>query len=728
MIKNAKWIISSLKSKDAVPEFYKPFAVSGKVEKATLYITAFGVYEASINGKRVGDFIMAPGWTVYSKRLQYQEYDVTDMLRESNTLSVLVGKGWASGKLTYMPTRRGETFDTRLIAFLDIKYCNGRREAVATDRTWLCRESKTRFSDIYDGEVYDSTFEAAYSENAIETDHTYDILIPTEGEKVCEHEIFAVEKLIKTPKGETVLDFGQNLTGYVAFADIGNAGDITELSFAEVLDRDGNFYNTNYRSAKSRLEYVSDGRGEEYKPHLTFFGFRYVRLDKYPKELTEEMAKKAFRAIAVYSNLKRTGSFRCSNPLINKLFENTVWSQKDNSLDIPTDCPQRDERLGWTGDAQVFIRTAAYNLDVKRFFTKWLRDMQCAQRPNGAIPPIVPDVLPDEHFSSAAWGDAAVICPWQLYLTYGDTAILTEFFGMMKKWVDYQRASGPDEHLWLGGEHFGDWLGLDAPEGSYKGSTDDDLIASAFYAYSASLLIKAGETIGLDMAEYRRLYDSIKRAFNDRFIQHGTLVCDTQTAHALTLYFDLAYDKKPIAERLNKLVKENGCKLKTGFVGSPYLLHALSENGYTDTAYSLLLGEEYPSWLYSVKQGATTVWEHWDGIKPDGTMWSDDMNSFNHYAYGSVCDWMYSVIAGIRIDEAHPGLSHFILKPVTDSRLDFAEASLETAYGVIRSSWRHTDSLTEYSFSVPKGCTAKLILPSLEKELTYGEYSFKLSR
>lgn len=724
MIENAKWIKSPLEIGESVPEFSKKFCLKGEVKKAELLITSIGVYEAFINGSRVGNYILAPGWTSYNYRLQYQQYDVTDMLTSQNEITVLVGNGWAVGRLVWPTTSHFWENEVKLLAVMSIEYANGEKEIIPTDDTWLCRESKIKMSELYDGETYDAMYESTEYANAKQVEHGYDMLIPQEGEQISEQDIIEPKDVFTTPAGELVIDFGQNMTGYPSFISEGKAGDVIEISFAEILDKDGNFYTDNYRSAQTKLKYICSGKVETYKPHLCFQGFRYIRLDQYPNKLTLEDAKRVFKAIVVHSDIERTGSFECSSPLINQLFKNIIWGQKGNFLDVPTDCPQRDERLGWTGDAEVFVRAASYNYNVKKFFEKWLRDVSADQRADGAIPHVVPKVLNEGDYASAAWADAAVICPWQIYLTYGDKAILEEHYEMMRKWIEYMHSAGDEEYLWLGGTHFGDWLGLDAVEGSYVGSTDKDLIASAYFAYSTSLFIKAGEAIGKDMSEYRILHKNVVKAYRERFMPDGQLTSDTQTAHAITLYFGLAENREAVAKRLAELIRENGNKLKTGFVGTPYLLHALSENGYNDLAYSLLLQEEYPSWLYSVKQGATTIWEHWDGMKPDGTMWSRDMNSFNHYAYGAVADWMYSVAAGIKTDECAPGFKNIILEPITDDRLSYVKASLKTAYGEIRSSWERVGNAVKYKFVIPESCTAKIKLGENLYSVNSGEYTY----
>jgi len=715
----AKWIKPSKDYGEVSPIFKKAFSPLKPIKKATLYISAIGVYEAEINGKRVGDFVMAPGWTSYEKRLQYQEYDVTEMLEKENEMLITIGKGWCRGLLTWHPKRHYRFDDAAVILKLQLDLQDGRVETICSDESFLVSESKILYSSIYNGEVYDARSREQKWEKAAICNYSKDILIPQEGEMIKEIETLKPIALLKTPFSDNVIDFGQNLTGYVRFNPRGKEGEVIEYSHAEILDKDGEFYTDNLRGAKQKIIYICNGKDEKYNPHFSFQGFRYIRLDKWNGEIDLN----DFEAVVVHSAIERTGFFECSNPKVNQLFKNIVWGQRGNFLDVPTDCPQRDERLGWTGDAQAFVRTASYNFDVETFFKKWLNDLACDQLQSGGVPAVIPDVLDESSASSAAWGDAAVICPWQIYLTYGDKAILQRQFDSMKKWVEYLRKQGDNEFLRNTGHHYGDWLGLDAPTGSYKGSTAEDLIGTAFFAYSTDLLIRAGKALGKDMAEYEKLYENVVSAFRKTFIKDGELTSNTQTAHALALYFNLCEDKTKTAKALADLVAENGNKLTTGFVGTPYLLHALSENGYEELAYSLLLQEEYPSWIFSVNQGATTIWEHWDGMNDKGELWSRNMNSFNHYAYGAVADWMYGVAAGINTDEACPGFKHIIFKPVTDDKLDFVNASIKTRHGQVASSWKKTSKAVEYTFEVPKGCTATAYVGGKEHSLAAGKHT-----
>lgn len=717
MLERSEWIKGCEKNLRGGTVYLKNFRCAAKAEKAILKITALGVYEVKLNGERVGDFILAPGWTSYLNRLQVQSYDVTDMLKTENSLDVTVGQGWRA----IANKRDGSDFlgyrDTALIAELTIVYADGTTESIVTDSSWTARESKLRYTNIYDGDIYDATFKAGSARHCICVDLEKDMLIPQEGEKIVEHERMPALQIIKTPAGETVIDFGQNMTGYVEFSIKGTPGAQATISHGETLDCDGNFYNANYRSADAQIKFICDGEEHIYKSALTFFGFRYIRLENWP----DEIKKENFTAVVVHSDIRRTGYFECSDETVNKLFKNIIWGQKSNFLDVPTDCPQRNERLGWTGDAQVFVRTASLNFDVERFFKKWLHDLTADQGRDGCVPHVVPNIF-DDMGGSSAWSDAAVICPWEIYRTYGDKAVLEEQFDSMKAWIDWMRERSENGRR-SGGSHFGDWLGLDSPEGSYKGSTPDDLIATAYYKYSTELFIKAAHALGRDVAEYENIPAEAAAAFRREYMENGRVKNATQTACVLALYFDITDDRAATATQLNELVKRSG-HLETGFVGTPYLLHALSDNGYAETAYDLLLRREYPSWLYPISKGATTVWEHWDGIKPDGTMWSTDMNSFNHYAYGAVADWMYGAAAGINSDPDRPGFKHIIFRPVTDRRLDFVKASIDTRRGTVASEWRRENGRIKYIFTVPEGCGASVIIGGEKHEVGAGTHEF----
>ena len=720
MITNANWISAPVDTGAVCPIFSKRIKTEKTVKKAEISISATGVYEAEINGRRIGDFILAPGCTSYKSRLQYQMYDVTNMLETENTLSICLGKGWYRGRISASDKTINET-DGAVIAELVITYTDGSTESIVTDNSWSVTTSRILFSDIYDGETYDATAEIKDLGNAVINDSiSKSTLIPQEGETVKEHERIKPVKIFITPKGEYVIDFGQNIAGYVSLDLTSKSGDKIVISHAEVLDNDGNFYNANYRSAKARIEYTCRDGHQVYTPHFTYFGFRYIRLDERPYNIMPDN----LTAVAVYSDMKRTGYIETGSEKVNKLFENTLWSQRDNFIDIPTDCPQRDERMGWLGDAQVFAKTASYNYNTKKFFGKWLGDLRAEQRENGSVPDTVPNfwLIPR---SSTAWGDAMSVIPWQMYLMYGDKKDIEHNFDAMKRWVDFMTSDSLDKYLWTcvddsdkkQRKHYGDWLALDAPYGSYRGITPDNFIASAFYAYSTEILIKAGKAIEKDMSEYEELYKNIVSAFQKTFTEYTT-----QTECVLALYFNLADNKPETAKQLNDMIIANDNRLQTGFVGTPYLLYALSENGYAQTAYSLLLQEEYPSWLYEVNHGATTIWEHWDGIRDDGTFWSTDMNSYNHYAYGSVVDWLYSVAGGIKPVEENAGFKEAVIAPVPDKRLGSINVSLDTEYGTIKSAWHYEGD--KVCYEITTSVKATIIINGEKHLVVSGTYYF----
>nr|WP_183601165.1 glycoside hydrolase family 78 protein [Paenibacillus phyllosphaerae] len=726
----ASWITPDPNAIDPDSEeafmLHKAFPVASAVAKATIYATSLGFYELELNGERVGDLQYAPGWTSYRHRLQVQAYEVTRQLRagEKNAIGAMLANGWYKGNIGF--NNQVKVYgDTRaLLLQLHIEYTDGSSEILASDDTWQAAKGPIQMAEIYHGERYDARLElsgwsqgdfdsSSWKDTAI-LQHPFDMLVMQENEPVRITERIAPIELLQTPAGDTVIDMGQNMVGRLHLRLDLPAGTVIKLEHAEVLDREGNFYTGNLRSAKQTVEYICRGGGESYEPRFSFQGFRYVRVSGWPQDTP--LALDRFTGHVIHSDMPTTGSFECSHPLLNKLQENIVWGQRGNFLDIPTDCPQRDERLGWTGDAQVFIRTAAFNYGVAPFFAKWLRDLKADQREDGGVPFVVPHILDDNSFSSAAWGDAAVICPWVVYQCYGDKRVLEEQYGSMKGWVDYIREQGSDPYLWNTGFHFGDWLGLDAKDGSYIGATPRDLIATCFYAYSTGLFVKTAEVLGRtnDAAEYGELYRNIVAAFTREFLTpSGRLAAHTQTGQVLPLMFGLVEGdvRERLARTLAEYVEEQKNHLTTGFVGTPYLTHVLTENGLHDIAVKLVQQEEYPSWLYSVRQGATTIWEHWDGIKPDGSFWSDDMNSYNHYAYGAVGDWLYRAVAGLDMDEAQPAYKRILFRPRPDSQLEFAKASYESVYGTIRSEWRkEKDGSVHYEFEVPPNTTATAIL------------------
>ena len=733
-IYNAKWIAYPERIGRAVCALEKSFTVKKEVRRAVLQASAIGVYVLSLGGKRVGDEVFSPGWTDYRYRVQFQTYDVTDMLGRDNTLTARLAEGWRMHPRHVWSEIPLHNTNTAFIAALTIDYADGTQDVVYTDGTWDCRLTGTRMAHMYNGETFDAAFCDTHTQKAMEVVCGYgegadekrleheskiayptSILLPQESEPVREMLRLPAVSVFQTPQGDTVIDFGQNLTGYVEFSICGKKGHKASMRCFEVLDKDGNVYVDNLRGAQTTVTYYCDGTRRTFKPEFTFYGFQYVCLHDWPEEVKAEN----FTAIVLFSDMRRTGYFECSDASVNRLFENVVWGQRGNFLDVPTDCPQRDERLGWTGDAQVFARTATYIYDVRRFFKKWLRDLACGQAANGEVQHVIPS-LEWERGGACGWADAAVVIPWQVYQTYGDKEVLAEQYASMRKWIDYMHAHSTDG-LWLGGEHFADWLNLDGDT-----PTSKPYLQNAFFLYSTSLFIRMSQALGVDASKYEKTFAETLSAFRRRFMRDGRITENTQTACAEALYFGFLNEdeQKSVAAQLAELVRECG-HLKTGFLGTPYLLPALSENGYGTLAYDLLLRHEFPGWLYSVDNGATTIWEHWDSRNPDGSMWSADMNSFNHYAYGSVAQWMLETAAGIFHDEAHPAFTHILFRPLTDARLTYVQASIDTAHGTVASRWEQDGDGYVYTFTVPEGCAATAYIGGETYELTAGRHTLR---
>ena len=720
-IKDAKFIRQNADFGDVRPVFHEVIWVDKPVLKATLYCSALGYYEAYFNDERVGKFIFAPGWTSYGKRIQYQEYDVTSLVEECNTLDIALGNG---RRYHGNPHEHYESITDRedaLIAALLIEYEDGTFDFTPTDENWECRKSNILYSHVYNGETVDFNVntDEIYPVKEL-NDISTEILVPQEGEEVREMARISVSQVITTPKGELVLDFGQNLTGYVEWKVPAQKGKEFRLYHAEILDKDGNFYIDNMRSAKVQIKVISDGNERTYKPHFTYQGFRYVKLEGFEGEINPD----DFTAIVVFSNMKRTGYFACGHDLVQQLYENIVWGQRGNFLDIPTDCNQRDERLGWTGDAQVFARTASINYRTKKFFKKWMHDVALDQRKNGAITDVVPDLHKWDSCGSSAWADVGVIVPYWVYRTYGDVEIIKDQFESMKKWILYMESEGSERGLYdLHDCHFGDWLSLDAGDEATGGMTDKNLIGSAYLIYSNRLFIEMGKVIGEDMSYFEELYDLSIKAYRKKYLNSGKPEHETQTANVLAIYFDITDDVEREGAKLVKDIEECG-HLKTGFVGTPYLLHALTKIGRSDITYKLLLKETFPSWLFPVTRGATTMWERWDGMKVDGTFATPEMNSFNHYAYGSVGDWLYTTVAGIDSDFNEPAYKHVIFRPLPNKSLGYAKARILTENGEVISAWEYTGNGNEckFSFTIPNGSHATLYLDNEEYEFESGTY------
>jgi alpha-L-rhamnosidase len=701
----------------------KEFSTSKKIESARVYVSALGLYELYLNGKKVGDELFTPGWTSYKNRIQYQTYDVTSMLQDENTLGAILGDGWYRGNIGFRNQRNYYGDKLALIAQLQINYTDGTSETMGTDESWKATTGPIIFSDIYNGETFDarlempgwatSGFDDSHWGNVAKLDHPKDILIAPQGVPVKAVEEISPIEIITTPKGETVFDMGQNMVGWVRLKVKGNKGDKVTLKFAEVLDKEGNFYIENLRAAKATDVYILKGDGEEiYEPRFTFHGFRFVKIEDYPGTPGLD----DITGVVIYSDMEPTGTFASSDSLINQLQHNIQWGQKGNFLDVPTDCPQRDERLGWTGDAQVFAPTAAFNFNVAPFYTKWMKDVAADQGPVGKVNHVVPDVL-NGAGGSTAWADAALIVPWQTYLAYGDKRILEVQYPSMKAWVEYMRNRAGDDFLWIGDTHYGDWLAFATTRSDYPGATTEkDLIATAYFSHSSGLLAKIAQILGktADAEKYSTLSENVKEAFIKEFVTPaGRLASHTQTAYSLALAFDLLpEDLVPKAAEYLAGDVDKFKHLTTGFVGTPLLCKTLSDHGYEDLAFMLLNRKEYPSWLYPVTQGATTIWERWDGQKPDGTFQNAGMNSFNHYAYGAIGEWLYNYVAGIQIDPENPGYKHFFLAPHPGGGLTHAKAVYKSMYGEIKSDWKLEGNQMVYDVTIPANTTATVTLPS----------------
>lgn len=787
----AKWIGAALsggaRSTIPVPFLRKTFNLSKSVSSARLYVTALGLHECSINGQEVSNDVFAPGWTDYNKRIQYQVYDVTKHLHEGeNVLGALLGDGWAAG-FVGLGNRQLYTNKPKLLAQLEITLSDGSNVTITSDKTWKHQFGPILESDMFMGEAYDARLELTNWNTATYDDKSWlkvevaeaptGTLVATNGPSVKRIEEI---KPVSDPVNKSdfiwkkhIFDMGQNMVGWVKLKGSVPAGKSVVLRFAEVLNPDGSLYTTNLRGARATDVYTFKGEGEEiWEPTFTFHGFRYVELVGYPGEVTKD----TITGVVVHSEMEQTGTFECSDPTINQLQSNILWGQKGNFVDVPTDCPQRDERLGWTGDIQVFARTAAFNMDVAGFMTKWANDVTDSQSDAGAVPAVVPGVI-NLNDGGPAWADAAVICPWTIYLCYGDKSILENNYATMTKFMNFMVNESkdlircaPGYKGWMG---FGDWLSINA-------ETPRDLIGTAFLAYDANLMAQIAGVLGKrnDASKYRKLFNDVKKAFQNRYLKDGTVTAEeisemrkileqehsisrgnlekvdygpvnsevfntelftpSQTAYVLALHFDLLPEKlRPIAaQELVEDIKRRNMHLSTGFVGAPYLPHVLSNNGQLETAYALLNQKTWPSWLYSVTQGATTIWERWDGWTEERGFQNPEMNSFNHYAYGSIGSWLYQSVAGIEIDPEKPGYKHSILRPQPGGGLTHASAKLKTAYGELVSEWKTANGKFDWTVVVPANTTATIHLPKGKKimdgksidnevqELGAGKYHF----
>lgn len=710
------------------PEFIKNFGVKGKVESARLYICGLGLFEAKINGKKAGDDLLAPFITDYRESVQYCTYDITQLLKEENECSVCLGNGWYKGRFGFTGDCGFFGKEFLLRAEIRIQYQDGTQETVGTDKSWRYRGSIFEETDIYDGEKQNYLLWAA-SDNPWKTAVVKEISLPlTERYSLPLHvmEELPVREVIHTPAGETVLDFGQNFAGYVECRTDLPRGACMTLEFGEIL-QDGNFYHDNYRTARSTFTYVSDGVSRTVRPYFTFYGFRYVKVSG-----QDNTDAKLFTGRAVYSEMERTGYIETSDVKINRLFENTLWGMKSNFLDMPTDCPQRDERLGWTGDAQVFAWTAAYHMDTRAFYRKFLRDLRLDQLQNGGK---VAVFLPNTYrgVTASVWGDIATFLPAMLYQYYGDETALKEDYPLMRDWVEYihgeDRKRGT-HNLYDFGFQFGDWLALDGatPQSNY-GRTDNTYVASAYYYASVNYVAKTAKILGYEEDEriYRELAGHILEAMlAEFFTPSGRLAIDTQTGYLIALKFGIYRDRQKIIDGLRKRMEADCYRIKGGFVGATMMNTVLADHGMTDLAYDFLFFEGFPGWLYEINLGATTIWERWNSVLPDGKISGTSMNSLNHYAYGSVVEFLYKHAAGIQ--PAAPGFKRVCISPKPDGRFRFFNCTYESAAGTYVSNWMiKEDGMLAFHIEIPFGASARVELPDKDNgvfELEAGSYDF----
>lgn len=722
------------------PIFYKSFASEKCVQSARIYVTGLGLYEAYLNGQKIGEDYLAPFCNDYREGIQYQTYDVTEMLSEENCFEIMMGNGWYKGRLGYDGdvAYYGNRFWA--IAELHIIYEDGTSEVIKTDDSWMYRGSDIEMSDIYDGECYnrmlwDGKENPAKSVLALTEEACAKLreqgkatgkevrlpekrlLMERYSLPVIVKQELAVKEVIHTPAGETVLDMGQNFTGYMEFTAELPKGTKVVLDFGEILQQ-GNFYNENYRSAKAQFIYVSKGVCEVVRPHFTFYGFRYVRVSGWQGEFDAS----AFVGKVVYSDLSTTSRFDSSSKLLNQLASNCMWGQRSNFLDMPTDCPQRDERLGWTGDAQVFAPTACYNMDTRAFYRKFLYDLHLDQvQHDGIVANYIPNISRTPSGSSV-WGDVATFLPMALYQHYGDKEELANYYPMMKDWVDAiirQDKEHGEGHLWNFGFHFGDWLAQDGVTSqSMKGGTDDYFIASVYYYASVLKVAKAAGIIGKqsEMEEYRSKAEKIYQAILDEYFSpNGRLTIDTQTGYLISLKFGVYVQKERVLEGLRTRLKKDCFKIKGGFVGATMLCQVLAENGMEDTAYHILFQEGFPGWMHCIHLGATTIWERWNSVLDDGSISGTGMNSLNHYSYGSVMEYVYRYIAGIR--ETEPGFTSVCFAPQLNAKLQYVNYAYDSVSGTYVSNWRiNEDGTVTVHMEVPFNCTATVVLPGTNGE------------
>lgn len=716
-----KWITTE-KEDTFHPLFVKSFEAKKGLASARLYICGLGLFTAELNGKKVGDEVLTPYYSNYHDEEQYITFDITENVKEQNRLTVSLGNGWFKGKfgLNNQSNNFGDEF--KLIAELRLVYEDGEVQVIGTDETWEYIGSDVEDDGIYDGEIINHLLwkeKENLPKKAVLTE-AEGKLVARYSLPVMEMEDMQVKEVIYTPLGETVLDFGQNFAGYVTFRNHLPEGTRIVFDHGEIL-QDGNFYNENYRSAKSQFVYVSDGRDELVRPSFTYFGFRYLRVTGWPGEAKEE----DFTGKALYSKMDRTGYIETGHQGVNRLFLNALWGQKSNFIDFPTDCPQRDERLGWTGDAQVFSGTASFNMDTTAFYHKFLHDLRNEQvKYDGILPGVIPVLDPNGPIFSSVWGDIATILPMVVYEHSGNVETLRENYPMMKDWVDKitkeDKARG-QKYLYDFGNQLGDWLALDGrTEQSMEGGTDAYYIGSNYYAMSVQKTATAAEILGYkeDEAYYKDLYEKIKAAIiREYFTETGRLAIDSQTGYIVALYSGIYRDKEAVVAGLKARFYKDCYKLKGGFTGAPILCRVLAENGFEEDAFYFLMQEEYPGWMHCINLGATTIWERWNSVLDDGHLSGTMMNSLNHYSYGAIVEYLYRDVAGLKALE--PGFKKALITPLMNGKLKYMNMTYDSAYGEYKVSWKVLkDGNVSVDIQVPFGCSAVIGLPFYEGEVT----------
>jgi len=715
------------------PYIRKQLILDKKIIKARAYITGLGIYELNINGNRIGDEYLTPYCNAYDAWIQYQTFDITEALAKGeNVIGIMLANGWAKGRFgTFGDTNVPYTNRFSFICEIHLTYDDGSAVMIGTDTSWLCKPSPILYDNIYDGVIYDANLEI-FDWCKVGLDMTgwkpMQEIVPGELGKLTARLSLPIKimdeikpiAVIKTPAGETVLDMGQNMVGWLRMRVDAPKGTKITVSHGEILQQ-GNFFSKNLRSAKAEYVYISDGTERTVEPRFTFYGFRYAKIEGLPAVNAED-----FIGCVLYSDLETTGNIVTSNKTVNRLFENVLWGQKGNFLDVPTDCPQRDERMGWTGDTQIFAGTAMFNMRSFAFYTKFMHDLYEEQKLCGGLVPSVVPIFVKERpkecgwtGGGCAWSDCATVVPWEVYLHTGDAAILKKQYQSMKDWVNWvtrrceQDGTG---FLWTEGFQFGDWLALDGTGKDNRfGGTDTGYLASAYYKLSAQLVSKAAAVLGFidEAKQYAALSENIKKAIQKTyFTPDGRSNIATQTAHVMALQFDLAENRPRILDDLNTLLEQNNMHLTTGFIGTPYLCRSLSDNGASDSAYSLFFNEDYPSWLYPISMGATTIWERWDSVLPNGNLSDLTMNSLNHYAYGSIAEWMYRNMCGINHTEHAPGFKEILFKPEPNSKLSFAKGVVKTAMGLVKCGWTYDDDgYIAIEAEVPFNTKASILLP-----------------